>query len=368
MKTKERFKAIFNFQETDRPWRFEALGFWIETLTKWRRQGLPFWVNSDPRAFAYFKYDRWIPVVVGDHIQPGFWPKFPRKMISSHGNYEIWQNESGGQEKIFIDSHSTIPLTIKSPVENMDDLQHLLPRLDPDIPDRFSTLFDKASIYYAKLCDYPFGIVFCGLFGAARHLLGLERFMMAIHDDPELLHAIGKAWEKLVVGNAKRLVKHKPIWASFWEDMCYKNGMFISPKSYREFITPYFKKVLEELCDLGIEFTLVDSDGEVSKLIPLLEEVGVRSLMPFEVQAGMDICEVRKKHPKLVIFGGLDKRLLGKSRDLMEQEIQTKVAPMLKLRGYVPSLDHGVPPDVSLEDFQWLLKRLRSREIAEYCR
>lgn len=111
----------------------------------------------------------------------------------------------------------------------------------------------------------------------------------------------------------------------------------------------------------------VDSDGDMTQLLPLLEEVGIKGQLPFEVQAGMDIRQVREKHPKMVLFGGLDKKLLAQSRDNMEKEIQNKVVPLLKIGGYFPGLDHAVPPDLSLADFRWFLERLRGRELAKLC-
>jgi uroporphyrinogen-III decarboxylase len=241
----------------------------------------------------------------------------------------------------------------------MDDLRRYLPLLDPDAPGRFTTTGDRALIRLTKLFHWPLGMIFAGLFATYRYLLGLERFMLSIYDAPEMLHEIGRAWERHVVGIAQRLAPHRPVWVTFWEDMCYRNGMFISPKSYREFITPYFRRAVQGLYDAGVEFTMVDSDGDVTKLIPLLEEVGIKGMMPFEVQAGMDIREIRRRHPRLVIFGGLDKRLLAQSRDAMDKEIEEKAVPLAKSGGYVPGLDHAVPPDVSLADFRWCLERLR---------
>ena len=366
MRAKERFRATFNFLPLDRPWRFETLGYWTETLARWKGEGLPFWVNSDPAAFAYFRYDRWIPVVVGDHLQPGFWPRFERKRLSVHGGHEIWQNAAGGHEKVHTGGKSALPATIKSVAENMDEVQKILPLLDPDAPGRLSSLVDRASIRYAKLFNYPLGILFSGLFGTMRHILGLERFLLSIYDEPEMLHTIGRAWENLVVGVGRRLAGHRPVWAGFWEDMCYKNGMLLSPKSYREIIQPYFQRAVEKLYDQGIEFTWVDSDGDVTRLIPLVVQVGIKGMMPFEVQAGMDIRQVRKNHPDLVIFGGLDKRLLAQGCEAMAQELEQKAAPMLQSGGYFPGLDHGVPPDVSLADFRWFLSQMRGPTMARF--
>jgi len=372
MSPKERWRATWRFEPLDRPWRFETLGFWKETYREWADQGLPFWVRSDPAAYVYFNYDRWIPVVIGDHLQPGYWPRFRRKRVSSEGDHEIWQNECGGLEKVFAGDRSALPQVIRPPVQTHQDLERILPRLDPDAPGRLRPLrldsfFDRASIRAAQWLDYPLGMIFCGLFGALRHLLGLERFMTATYDEPELLHRIAEAWERLVVGVGRRMAGYGATWAGFWEDMCYRNGMFISPRSYRELILPYFKRAVAHLADCGIEFTWVDSDGDVTELIPLVREAGIKGMMPFEVQAGMDVVEVREQHPDFVIIGGLDKRLLADGREAMEREIQEKAIPLLRSGGHIPGLDHAVPPNVTLEDFRWFLERMRGEEIAAAC-
>jgi len=85
-------------------------------------------------------------------------------------------------------------------------------------------------------------------------------------------------------------------------------------------------------------------------------------MLPFEVQAGMDIREVREKFPDLVINGGIDKRVFydGRTKDEMRKEVADKVPFMLKHGGYIPAFDHDVPPEVSLENFNFFLELVRT--------
>ena len=80
--------------------------------------------------------------------------------------------------------------------------------------------------------------------------------------------------------------------------------------------------------------------------------------MPMEVAAGMDVVEVRKKFPRLQITGGIDKRILAKDKSLIETEIENKVPFMLKYGGYIPHVDHLVPPDVPFDNFLYYRRRL----------
>lgn len=146
----------------------------------------------------------------------------------------------------------------------------------------------------------------------------------------------------------------------FWEDMCYKSGPMISPEHFKEFMLPYYKEVTDFAKEVGIKSFWVDTDGNCEILIPLFIESGINCLYPFEVQAGMDIIEVRKKYgKKLCILGGIDKRALAEDKKAIEKEILDKVPKLLKEGGYIPLLDHAVPPEVSFENFKYFVKLLK---------
>jgi hypothetical protein len=44
--------------------------------------------------------------------------------------------------------------------------------------------------------------------------------------------------------------------------------------------------------------------------------------------------------------GGVDKRAMAKGGKTLEAEIQ-RLLPVIRDGGYIPSCDHGIPPDVS---------------------
>ena len=66
--------------------------------------------------------------------------------------------------------------------------------------------------------------------------------------------------------------------------------------------------------------------------------------------------------PKLVISGGIDKRILAKNKEAIEAELQRILPSTLARSGYIPTCDHGVPNDVSLENYLYYRKR-----ISEIC-
>lgn len=352
------------FEETDRPFFMPSIGFWKETLERWRGEGLPKYVFHDVAAFLYFNYDYWVPIPIGTHEQPGLFPPFGRQVIEKEDNWRKVRDPAGKVYREFTDGSSTIPLFLEAPVKNMDDFRRLRWRLRPNTPGRaVNPAWDIMNAFSAAK-GFPLAVLFSGLFGFHRHLMGDEELMLAYFDMPELIHAMSKAWVKLTRGVIRRMAKRYDITlVCFWEDMCFRNGPLISPRTFREFMTPYYREVIDDAKENGIEFFQVDTDGDCTIVIPLFEEVGVNMLMPFEVQAGMDILEVRQNHPELVIFGGLDKRALAGTHEDIDEEVLGKAPAMLAKGGWFPSIDHTVPPDVSLKNFKYFLWLLKSRRV-----
>ena len=141
------------------------------------------------------------------------------------------------------------------------------------------------------------------------------------------------------------------------EDMCYSGGCFISPSTVREFVVPYWKRVSGFFRDHGVRTILVDSDGDVFDLIPLLIEGGVTGLYPFE-QTGHSVVEIRRSSPRFQILGGLDERKLALGKEAIDDELDAKVPFLFQAGGFVPFVDHTVPSDVSWVNFVYYRSRL----------
>ena len=78
---------------------------------------------------------------------------------------------------------------------------------------------------------------------------------------------------------------------------------------------------------------------------------GVSIIGPFEAQAGMDVNEVQARFGgRLAMQGGIHKYRLTGGEEAIRQELQ-RVRPAVAGGGYIPALDHNVPPDVSFENY-----------------
>ena len=200
-----------------------------------------------------------------------------------------------------------------------------------------------------------------GFFWFAREVLGVERHLVAFYDQPEWMHRINRD----LLDYTRRLVDElcaicTPDLLSFAEDMSYNHGPMISKACFDEFIAPYYRRVVPELAARGI-LPIVDSDGDVTELVPWLEEVGIQGLSPLERMAGNDIVELRRRHARFRMFGAFDKTVMHRGEGAIRSEFE-RIFPVMQSGGYIPSVDHQTPPEVSLSDYRLYVSLLR-----EYC-
>jgi uroporphyrinogen decarboxylase len=141
--------------------------------------------------------------------------------------------------------------------------------------------------------------------------------------------------------------------------MAFKNGPLIGPDLFTRYMTPYYREMITHLKKLGQTVIGVDSDGNVDVLLKLFHDIGMNMMNPFEQAAGNDILAIRAKYPNLLMWGGIDKRILLDGRDAIDREIDEKVAPMWEQGGFFPSIDHSTPP-CPMENFNYFLKRLQA--------
>lgn len=382
MNARERFLAVMNFEKADRTLLWE-MGYWKDTVERWYAEGLPkkrdvtlglkagegIRAENAPHE-DFFLTDRKRDADVHDCL--GFdkgmialpvnsllCPAFERKVFEETADYAVVQDDFGVVKKMNKDLASR-PQFLKWPAEDRKGFEVLKDRLRPVLRDRIPPRWKDLVKEFVQR-DYPLtlGGYPIGFYGALRFLMGEEKLLYNFYDDPQLVHdfmdTLADLWIRLW-GDVLSEIKVDLV--NFWEDMAYKTGPLISPAMFREFMLPAYRKVTSFLKEMGVKIILVDTDGNIEKLVPLFIEAGVTALFPFEVQAGSDIVAYRKQYPKLQIFGGIDKIKIARGRKAIDEELEARVPFMLKAGGYVPHIDHHVHPDISWADFKYYRKRL----------
>ena len=86
-------------------------------------------------------------------------------------------------------------------------------------------------------------------------------------------------------------------------------------------------------------------------------DAGVDILWPLERASDQDPVRLRKKFGKsLRLWGGVDKRELAKDPPAIDSHLRA-LQPLVAEGGFIPTVDHLVPPDVPLANFEHYIAR-----------
>jgi uroporphyrinogen decarboxylase len=249
--------------------------------------------------------------------------------------------------------------TIEWPVKTLKDWQRIKARhLSPDDPQRFPADWSDLVKAYRNR-DYPLQLTHGGVYGFARNMMGDEQLLYAFYDCPELVHDLMDSYTDMILAIWDRMVREVEFdLIEFWEDMASKNGCLISPDTFREFMLPNYRRVATFAKEHGIEILLVDSDGYIDDLAPVMMEGGITAMYPFEVGAGCDVVQVRRRYPSLGIIGGLSKEAMIYGKDAMDKELE-KARRYIKLGRFIPGPDHFVLSSVPWSNYRYFMERLR---------
>ena len=371
MTGRERFLRTLNFGSPDRVSNHE-LGIWGQTHERWLKEGLPSEAHLADffRGEGFFELDKRGFVDVKVHMIPGF----EEEVISEDERIIVYRDGQGIlrralKEGVAGGTRSSMDQYIDFPVKDMSDFEEMKKRYDASTSGRYPEDWGMR-IQKWRQRDYPLCLLTNGTFGfysMLRRWMGTENLSLAFYDQPGLLHDAMGFLADFFIGVTERAVSEVDIdYFNFFEDMSYKSGPLISPQHFREFMLPRYKRVIDHLNRHGIENIWVDSDGNTEELLPLFIEAGVTCHWPLEQAADMDPLRIRKEYgASLALSGGVDKRELAKDRKAIEKEIEKMVA-VIERGGYIPTVDHTVPPDVSYDNFLYYMELKRKALCGEY--
>lgn len=390
MNSRDRFLATMAFEPVDRAPLWEY-GYWGTTLRRWYQEGLPRRVGLpddpgllnvngpgcpwDPTMLPYTALDHDVQVELS--LDKGIrriplnsfvYPPFERRILEDRGD-TVLVRDPRGHIRLDRKDGQSISDIVKTAVETRDDWERFkAERLQPTLEGRLPADWPQQREQLRQR-DFPLAIGGfggqVGFFHTTRYLLGPVRILYSFYDQPDLVKDIMNYLADFWVSLFDQILSQIDAdFAFFNEDMAYKNGPFISPATFREFLLPCYKKLCGLLRDHGIKIILVDSDGDNWKLIPLLVEGGATGLWPLEVAANMDASELRKAFPRLHMIGGVDKRAVATGKEAIDQELEGKIPQTLSSGGFIPTIDHLTPPDVSWENFKYYRRRLAEMTYA----
>lgn len=334
----------------------KEFGFYC--LERWAAEGMPPDIpreelfDYDPPGAHYLQGLGWCAA--------GFEPLFDEKVLEDRGDHEVVQDAAGRAVLFFKGRRNGfMPEYLDHPVKDRKTWeQDVKWRLDPTTPARRDGLDERmAAAREAAGRGLMISQMVIGGYMYLRSLIGPVEVLTRFCDAPDLIHDCMKTWLELADAVTAEHQRHVALDELFLgEDICFNGGPLISPDMMREFLLPYYKALIDNIRRRQLDpdrhlYIHIDTDGFATPVIPVYREIGMDAMSPFEVASGCDVVTIGREFPDLALFGGVDKRILARSKADIDREVE-RILPAMRARGgYIPTCDHGVPEEVPYENY-----------------
>lgn len=180
-------------------------------------------------------------------------------------------------------------------------------------------------------------------------LVGIETFAYLCVDYADLV----AAYLDLNVTRALQRIQHLTIadrvpMLFYAVDIAATNRTIFSPSMLRRLLFPRLEQVIEAYHCKGIK-VIFHSDGNLWEVLDDLVALGIDALHPVEVNAGMDLGELRTKYPQLILLGGIDSSQLlpyGSPEDVTKAvKASIRAAAPNYILGSTTELHNAIPLD-----------------------
>lgn len=368
MTDRERALAILRFQPYDRL-PLVHFGFWIETLEKWHREGrleasdLVDYADGSPSersierklGFDFNWYTAWTP-------RNSRAPLFEEAVLEELPEGFRRVRDENGAIVIRKPGIRSIPSEVGHLLKGRTEWEQLYrPKLlwSADRVDRTSipaAAFDPAR-------ERPFGLHCGSLFGKIRDWIGLVDLSYLQADDPALLDEMIETVGELCLRctEAALATGARFDFAHFWEDICFRGGPLVNPSVFEAKVGPWYRRITEVTRRHGLDICSLDCDGMIDALIPTWIANGVNTMFPIEVGTwNASIAPWRARFGRdLLGVGGVDKRAFAHGRGAVDREIE-RLRPLVDLGGFIPCVDHRIPPDAEWDTVRYYTDRMRA--------
>jgi hypothetical protein len=337
MTIRERWNRVFHWQKPDRVPDME-FGYWDKTIAVWHEQGLPRECRTNEDVERHLGLEG-ISIMPEVPIHRGLFPEFEEKTIEKKGERRLVQTKDGALTEM-LDYDSSMPKFLRFAVETRADWERLRDeKLDPKQPGRVGDV--AAAVKKANAGGMPI-------------------LSIALLTDRDWIEEM---MEHLTLMDLEFIEKHIPAEgvdvAWWWEDMCYNHGPLMSPRLFEELMVPRYKRITDALRTRGIDVDVLDCDGRIYDLVPGWLRGGINGMFPIEA-AHTDPWKLREDYGNdVLLLGGVNKLALIAGKDAIDREL-AHLHPLVERGGFLPCVDHRVPPDVTYENYLYYLEKKKA--------
>jgi uroporphyrinogen decarboxylase len=228
---------------------------------------------------------------------------------------------------------------VKHPLITLDRLDDY-PFPDPDEPGIMDGLLDGVNrdqvLVVGEIC-FP-------VQDRAQALMGMDRFMLALLDEPDCVRELLRRIADYQIGIVRRYLDLGADIVRGLDDYGGQQALLLGPRLWRAFIKPELGRIIQAVKQGGAWFWL-HSCGHVMEILSDLVEIGVDILDPVQVRANDQALAKRLYGDRLCFMGGID------TQQLLTQGTPEQVADEVKARigmlgpggGYILAPDTLIP-------------------------
>lgn len=206
-----------------------------------------------------------------------------------------------------------------------------------------------------------------GIFEQAHDLMGMSdacmNFLLEPDDMLDLIETIGEyryQYAKLLIENLHpdAIVSH--------DDWGSKNGLFMSPETFREFLKPQYAKIYKLMKDNGV-IVMHHADSYLEPLVEDMVDLGI------DIWQGVlntnDIPKLQEQlKGRMLLMGGVDSVI--DRADATEEEIRSEVRKVCETYGpaggFVPGITYGRPGTLNPHVNKIMIDEIRQYNIDTY--
>jgi len=198
-----------------------------------------------------------------------------------------------------------------------------------------------------------------GMLEPSWEAFGFERFSRIL-GRPKQAKKVFDDHGKLAVELTKILGDQGAEVILVWDDYGFKNGPFMSPKSFQTYVFPWLKRICDEAHKRGSKI-LLHSDGDLMLLFEDIIGCGVDALNPIEPTTAnleYDIFKLNEKYSEKITFVGNISPVMLAEGTIPEIEEYSKrlIRELGPGGGYIFSSGHSINPAITVDRWEAVMR------------
>ncbi len=254
-----------------------------------------------------------------------------------------------------------IPIIKDAVLKEFDDVDHLdLEKIRFENDPNAQTAFEAVQIIQDELNEEIFtGVGFMGPFTTAANLAGVDKVLRGMRKDPEGLKKLLDFAADITIEVGRKFVENK-----IGIGLAEPTASLLSPKQFREFVIPYYVKVMDQWKEWGSFGAGFHICGDTTNLLEAFTEMGIRGV---SIDSAVDIAKAKELvGDKLSIMGNVSplEVLQGTPESIEKEVISVFSKGWDNPRGFTIAPGCDIPVQASLENIDAYMAA--ARKCAKY--